>query len=114
MGKMYNCVPEWSKTVPSDPFDYKLRSKAEVREQHKYFPPEFIVNVQYSRYPGDDQRFTADNLDPRAAVARLHVDMREMRLAPLQRERFVYLLGPRYNPKRPFDIRLIVRQYSKY
>jgi len=37
-----------------------------------------------------------------------------MKLAPLQRERFIFLLGPRFNPKKPFDVRLVMRQYNDY
>lgn len=81
--KMYNCVPEWQKTVPTDPFDYKLRTKAEVMEEQKYFPPNFIVNVKYKKYPSDDQRFTKENLDIRESICKIQVDMREMKLAPL-------------------------------
>ena len=80
---MYNCVPEWQKTVPTDPFDYKLRTKAEVMEEQKYFPPNFIVNVKYKKYPSDDQRFTKENLDIRESICKIQVDMREMKLAPL-------------------------------
>lgn len=112
--KMYNCVPEWSKTVAADPFDYKLRSLAEVREHQKYFPPDFVINMEQNQYPGDDQRFTENNSDHRPAIARITVDMRQMKLAPLQRERFIFLLGPRYNPKKPFDVRIVMRQYSEY
>jgi hypothetical protein len=26
----YPCIPDWEKTKPKDPFDYKLRTKEEV------------------------------------------------------------------------------------
>jgi len=28
---MYCCTPDWQKTVEKDPFDYQLRTPAEVR-----------------------------------------------------------------------------------
>jgi hypothetical protein len=52
----YPCIPEWDKTKPKDPFDYELRSKAEVMKQHEYFPPNFQIKVQMTKYPSDDLR----------------------------------------------------------
>jgi len=37
----YTQIPEWLEKQERDLFDYKLRSKEEVMEQHKYFPPQF-------------------------------------------------------------------------
>lgn len=36
----YPCIPDWMKAGARDPFDYKLRSKEEVKEEFKYFAPE--------------------------------------------------------------------------
>jgi hypothetical protein len=54
------------------------------------------------------------NLDLRGEVAKIKIDMREMNLAPLQRERFIFLMGRRHNPKKPHDIKIVVKQYSTY
>ncbi len=37
----YSCIPEYMQPTVSDPFDYKLRSKEEVKEHHRFFPPGF-------------------------------------------------------------------------
>ena len=44
----YNVLPEWMQPSQKDPFDYKLRSKEEVKEQTKYFPPsQDAINIEY-------------------------------------------------------------------
>lgn len=40
--------------------------------------------------------------------------MRELRLAPLQRERFIFLLGRRYNPTKPHSVKIVVKQYNTF
>ena len=41
----YNCVPDWMKPAPKDPFDYKLRSKEEVMEEFKYYEEPFPIEA---------------------------------------------------------------------
>ena len=41
----YNCVPEWMKPAPKDPFDYKLRSKEEILEEFKYYEEPFTIEA---------------------------------------------------------------------
>lgn len=41
----YSCIPESMQPTESDPFDYKLRSKEEVMEEHRLFPPAFEIQV---------------------------------------------------------------------
>ena len=56
-----------------DPFDYKLRPKAEVLEEFKYFMPDFAVQVAYKKYMAGDTR-AEENLDNRdRVVIILHV-----------------------------------------
>ena len=43
MKQIYTCVPASMETKRNDPFDYKLRSLAEVKEQLKYFPADVVV-----------------------------------------------------------------------
>ena len=43
----YTLVPDFMKATDNDPFDYKLRSKEEIKEQLKYFPPEYQMEVIY-------------------------------------------------------------------
>ena len=41
----YTQIPDWLKRQDRDPFAYQLRSKEEVMEDHKYFPPNFEWKV---------------------------------------------------------------------
>jgi Mitochondrial ribosomal subunit protein len=108
----YTCVPEWMKPAERDPFDYKLRSKEEVAEEFKYYPPNFAINLIYKKYCAGDSRADEDNLDNRERIAKISVYLPELKLAPLQRERFLYLLGPRYTGSD--NIKIVCRQYNTY
>lgn len=52
----YTQIPEWLKKQERDPFDYPLRSKAEIMEEQKYFPPDFDIEVEMTKYPHGDTR----------------------------------------------------------
>jgi len=65
-----------------DPFDYKLRSKEQVKEEMRYFPPDFEIEFHYKNYTAGDTRLE-DNLDNRDRVAKIYFDLRDLRLAPL-------------------------------
>lgn len=81
----YPCIPVWQQPQILDPFDYKLRSKEEVMEQHKYFPPNFIIESEYKKYTSGDQRQDAEAnpYDKRARVAKIFFDMRSLKFFPL-------------------------------
>ena len=112
---MYCCIPESMETKRADPFNYKLRSRAEVEEQMKYYSPDFWITADYKRYTAGDYRQNTDkNLDDRERVSKLYFDMRVLNLQPLQRERLQYLLGPRWNPKKPHDIKIVTKQYATF
>ena len=32
----------------------------------------------------------------------------------MQKERFIFLLGPRHNPKKPHDIKIVTKQYATF
>lgn len=107
----YNCVPDWQKPAVQDPFDYKLRSKEEVKEEFKYYYNGFDIQSTYKKYTAGDTR-AEDNLDNRDRVAKIWVQLNEMGLAPLQRERFIFLLGNRYTGSD--KIKLVCRQYNTF
>lgn len=107
----YNCIPEWQKPAPQDPFDYKLRNKEEVKEEFKYYYDAFDIQGVYKKYTAGDTR-TEDNLDNRERVAKIWVQLNEMGLAPLQRQRFIFLLGNRYNGSS--KIKIVCRQYNTF
>jgi len=85
-------------------------------EQHKYYPPNFPFFSTYKRHDAGDQRKDeqGNTRDVRERVAKLRIDLRDLKLFPLQRERFVYLLGPRYNAQRPHDIKIVCKQYETF
>ena len=110
----YTCVPEWQQPAAQDPFDYKLRPKTEILDEFKYWGADnsdFPIQVEYKKYTAGDSR-AEDNLDNRERVAKIRVHLRDMNLAPLQRQRFVYLLGNRYTGSD--KVKLVCRQYNTY
>jgi len=68
----------------ADPFDYKLRSMAEVKHQMRFIAPNFMVTAQMKKYTaGDYRRNDAANLDDRDRISRITLDLRHMLLQPL-------------------------------
>ena len=95
---IYGCIPTWQQNIVIDPFDYILRTKEEVMQEFKYFAPEIPLKANYKRYlSGDVRENKADNLDNRERVAKVFIDIRDLKFAPLQRQRFQFLLGPRHD-----------------
>lgn len=79
----YTQVPDWLKKQHRDPFEYPLRSKAEVQEEQKYFPPDFQWRVSLSRYPaGDIRENEPGRVDHRDKKARFDFDFADMGLSP--------------------------------
>lgn len=87
-------------------------------QDHMDFPPDFTLTAFYKRYTAADSREQKDhqtsNKDDRDRVAKVIFDIRSLKLAPLQRERFVFLLGSRYKPEKPHYCRIVSRQYATY
>ena len=63
---------------------------------------------------GDRRQANERNTDDRDRVSKLRFDLRHLNLQPLQRERFIFLLGPRYNPKKPHSIKIVTKQYATF
>jgi hypothetical protein len=61
---------------------------------------------------GDTREHAASNIDHRDKVARITFDLRTLNLSPEQRERFIFLLGPRYRNS-PM-IKLTSRKYFTF
>lgn len=55
-----------------------------------------------------------NNRDNRDRVAKIEVDLRQLGLAPLQRQRFQFLLGPRFNSSKPHKAKIVIRQYNSF
>ena len=101
--------------MPHDKFDYQLRSKNEVIDEFKHFMPTFPIIAAYKKYTaGDVRQNVDDNLDNRERVAKIRVDIRDLQLAPLQRERFQFLLGSRHNPVKPHYCKIVISQYNSF
>ena len=106
----YTQVPDWLAKQQRDPFDYKLRSKAEVMEQQKYFEPNFEFRTEFFKYPAGDVREHGNTrVDHRDKVAIVHFDFSNLNLAPLQRERMIFLLGPRYKPEMGNQFKIVCK-----
>ena len=109
----YSQLPSWLKKQERDPFDYPLRSKKEVLEEQKYFPPNFTWKITFDKYPAGDVREHGNTrIDHRDKVARVDFDLRDLQLSPEQRERFVFLMGPRY--KEGHQQKLVSRQFLTF
>jgi len=77
MKQLYPCVPEYQQRREADPFDYKLRTKEEVLEQHRLYPPTFAINMIYRRYMATDLReHSENNTETRERVAKITFDIR--------------------------------------
>lgn len=56
-------------------------------------------------YPSDDVRQHGDDrIDHRDKIMKFYFDIRDFGLGPLQRERFTFLLGPRYKGSHKFKL----------
>jgi len=77
-------------------------------------PPNFYIDTMYKRYTAGDVRPGEANLDNRERVAKISLDMRDLRLAPLQRDRLIYLLGPRWSDARKHHIKIVYGQYNTF
>lgn len=53
-----------------------------------------------------------DNLDTRERVAKVTIDLKEMGFAPLQRQRFIFLLGNRFTGSD--KVKIVCKQYNTY
>jgi len=56
----YPVIPPWSQIIEKDPFEYKLRSKEELRKEFEEYPPDFPIKVILVNYPKDKHYATAD------------------------------------------------------
>ena len=109
---VYTQLPDWLKKQERDPFDYKLRSLEEVKEEAKYFPPDFSWYVQTDKYPAGDVREHGNTrTDHRDKVAKITFDLTELGFSPEQRERFIFLLGPRYKPEHGNKCKIVQRSF---
>lgn len=96
-------IPPWQRPLARDPFDYPLRTKAEIDAEVETNPPEWEANIEVVSF--NDGR-SDESYDARSRVVKFTVDMNNWNLTELQHERLKFLLGPRYHSKRFFKIRV--------
>ena len=90
----YEALPPWCQVTPKDPFDYPLKTREEVREYQRLNPPDFPIQCTFNYVTG-----ATENNEYRGRGVRLTVEIEKMRLTQKQKERLIFLLGDRYNPK---------------
>ena len=103
-------VPEWNKKIYRDPFDYPLRSIDEVKAEFEKFPIDKTARVEIYQF-SDRHHNKPKFIDAEQAVVKMWVDMDGWNLTPLQKERLVFLLGPRY--KGVSEFKIVSRQYPQ-
>lgn len=96
--------PYWMKNKLDDPFDYKLRSKEEVFYQLYICPPIFPVYTKFTQriYNKEihNQSLTKEEVDNNIEnKIKVYIKIDDLRLFPLQLQRLVFLLGPRFTGK---------------
>lgn len=105
--KPFTFIPEWQKPINRDPFDYRLRTKAEVEEERKANPPYAAGQIEVRNYVDEDPNLS--HLDFRNAVVRMTIDIKPWNLTDLQKKRFLFLVGPRFKKGK---FKVVVRQYT--
>ena len=80
-------------------------------EEFKYYEEPFNLQAEYKKYTAGDLRME-DNLDTRERVAKISVNMKDMGFAPLQRQRFIFLLGNRFTGSD--KIKIVCKQYNTF
>lgn len=109
----YPCIPNFMQTVKADPFDYQLQTKQQVSEQLAV-NPKFEMDLAKTTY---NKSMTPLELPLNPAtinevVPKITFDLKKWPMSSCQRERFIYLLGPRYRGKSTITLRC--KQYTTY
>jgi hypothetical protein len=111
----YPCIPVWMKEREKDPFDYPLRSKKELAFEQYMFPPMFGMKMITNDYKviSNNKTYAVHKADNRNNIAKIELNFQEMNLSPLQKQRMIFLLGPRYK-KNSKTFKIVCRQYTKW
>jgi Mitochondrial ribosomal subunit protein len=105
--KFQHLLPVWNQRIYRDPFDYPLRSLEEVKAELEKNPIDKTVGIEIIHHKDGDG--VPGELDLRQSVAKMYVNMDSWNLTKKQKERLIFLLGPRYQNKPEFKI--VSRQY---
>ena len=101
--KLHSLRAPWNEGLQRDPFNYPLRTIEQVREEYRSNPPRQQATLEVTECVESPDH-------PKGAVIKLTLNMEDWNLTPLQRERLIFLLGPRYRNSPYF--RVIVRNYA--
>ncbi|CAD8100394.1 unnamed protein product [Paramecium sonneborni] len=88
-----------------DPFDYPLRTKKEIDDQLSQNPPTYQVYAEITYIPD----LKGHNLHKNSEVE-LFINISEFNFTPKQKDRFIYLIGPRYKGKD--EVRIKVNTFN--
>lgn len=102
-------LPTWSEKMYRDPFEYPLRSLEEVKKELENFPIDKSARIELVHFKDSQNR--EGDLDLRQTVVKFYINMNGWNLTPKQKERLIFLLGPRYHGKPIFKI--VSRQYPE-
>jgi len=75
-----------------DPFEYKLRSKEELRKEQEKHPPDFSFQIIITDYV----KVARTPYKDKSRKIIIEMDMKKMMLTKLQKARLIQLLGTRY------------------
>ena len=104
--------PYWMKVKTNDPFEYKLRSKEEVYLQMYQLPPLMQGSVVTNNSFFDVNRKPTSNNNKFNSV-KLFFKFEELKLFPLQLQRFIFLLGDRHVKGRSYFKLVVSREYDR-
>lgn len=77
--------------------------------------PDFEWTIQTDKYPaGDVREHGTTRTDHRDKVAKIEFNMQDLKLSPEQRERLIFLLGPRYRPEHGNKIKIVQRSFLTF
>lgn len=112
----YDYVPDFMKAVKTDPFDYPLQSREEVRKQIYSTPELNYMNTTVTQVYHDRTIVPIDAPmigDFKESIhPKITIDISKLGLSSLQKERMIYLLGPRYRGNNM--ITLNCKQYDNF
>jgi len=98
--KVYSVLPRWQKPIYRDPFDYPLRSLEEVKAEIANDPPIQRAEITLTHHFERLER----SIDTRDNKVKLKLNMEDWKLTQKQKERLIFLLGPRYKNSPYFKV----------
>lgn len=112
--KKYPCVPSFMQAVKADPFDYPLQTKEQVKAQIIEEPMfEMVVRREFNNRTGMPLDYPQDGKMLADETPTAKFNIHKMPMSFLQKERLIFLLGSRYDPKTG-DFKVKCKMYPTY